>query len=129
MAFLLDLPDAGRRELAARWGVEESTDLLYRTITDPAALDACLAVLGSSARAALTRLARHPCSVDDLMAQLPTTAERLAADLDALGALGLVLRQPAGTAPPRPARAPFGDEPLYVPPDVVAALGADGASA
>jgi hypothetical protein len=129
MAFLLDLPDAGRRELAARWGVEESTDLLYRTMTDPAALDARLGVLGHSARAALARLARRPSSLDDLVARLPTPAERVAADLDALGALGLVLRQPVGTAPPRPARKPFGDEPLYVLPDIAAALGTDGAGA
>src|SRR5947209_2532847 len=122
MAFLLDLPAPNRRELAARWRVEESTDLLYRTMTDPSALSARVAALGAPARDALTRLARRSGPVEDLLAALPVSRERLVGALDALGAYGLVLREPVGGAPPRPARAPFGEEVLYVPADVAAAL-------
>ena len=122
MAFLMDLPPAARRELAARWGAEESTDLLYRTMTDPAHLSAAVDALGPGARSVLVHVARGSGAVDDLLARLPISRERLGAQLDGLGALGLVLRQPIGDGPPRLARAPFGGEPLYVPADVAAVL-------
>jgi hypothetical protein len=117
MAFLLDLPPGARRDLAARWGVQEGTAALYQTMTDPATLAARRDPLG-----ALDALARRPAQIDDLLAALPTSRERLADELDRLGALGLVLRLPEGGAAPRAARAPFGQETLYVPPDVAAAL-------
>lgn len=117
MAFLLDLPDVPRRELATRWGVEETTAALYQVMTDPAALAARQDPLG-----VLSSLARAPASFDDLLAALPASRDRLAAELDRLGALGLVLRLPERDVAPRPARAPFGREALYVPPDVARVL-------
>jgi hypothetical protein len=117
MAFLLDLPEAPRRELAARWGVEETTAALYQVMTDPAALTARHDALG-----VLTSLARGPASFDDLLASTPASRERLSAELDRLGSLGLVLRLPERDVAPRPARMPFGPEQLYVPPDVARVL-------
>jgi hypothetical protein len=117
MAFLLDLPDAPRRELADRWGAQEGTAALYQVMTDPAAL-----AVRRDAVGALELLARRPASFDDLLAALPTSRERLAAELDRLGTLGLVLVLPEGTVPPRAAHSPFGRQALYVPPDVVSAL-------
>src|SRR5687768_5224499 len=114
MAFLLDLPTAARRELAARWGVEETTALLYRAMTDPGTLEAQLAAVGPTARRTLDLLARAPASIDEILAGAPTSRERLELELDALGALGLVLRLPEREVPPRPARAPFGSELLYL---------------
>jgi len=111
MAFLLDLPSAARADLAARWGVEPSTGALYEAMTAPRSLD-------DDERVVLARLAREAMNLEDLLASLPLSRERLVARLDALGALGLVLRAPLGDAPPRPARAPFGAEKLYVPADV-----------
>jgi hypothetical protein len=111
MAFLLDLPPAARAELAGRWGVEATTVALYQAMTGPRVLDA-------EEQRVLARLARESTSVEDLLAALPISRERLIARLDKLGALGLVLRVPPGDVPPRPARAPFGGEKLYVPSDV-----------
>src|SRR5437870_6018917 len=125
MAFLLDAPAAVRRDLSARWGVAENTDLLYRAMTEPGALRDHLRALGPGAESALRRLGRGPASFEDLLAGLLTSRERLAELVDGLAALGLVLREPIGDAPPRPARAPFGEEALYVPPDVAEALAGD----
>lgn len=124
MALLLDLPPAGRRELARAWSTEESTALLYTTMTDPAALAARIEQLSPGARQALAALRRAPASRDDLLSRLPVSAERLAASVEELARLGLVLRLPerAGQVP-RLALGAGPDEPCYVPPDVAAAVG------
>lgn len=118
MAFLLDLPPAPRAELAARWAVEETTAALHQAMTDGRRVERELERIGGQSRRALELLAREPASLDELLAGLASSRDRLEADLDQLGALGLVLRLPPGRLPPRSARAPFGADVLFVAGDI-----------
>jgi hypothetical protein len=127
MALLLDLPPARRAELARTWGTEESTALLYRAMTDRAALRARVAELSPGARQALATLRREPASRVELLARLPLGEERLAASVEELAGLGLVLRLPErGVGPPRLAIGAGPGEALYVAADVADALGRTG---
>lgn len=122
MGLLLDLPPLVRRALAEHWGTEGDAASLYRAMTGPTTLRACIDGLPPRAGEVLAVLLRAPASRHNLLARMPLSAQRLDEALAALADRGLILRLPEqGLRTPRLAAGASAHESLYVPADVAVA--------